>query len=409
MAAKVLSMVLAGGHGRRLDPLTRDRAKPAVPFGGRYRVIDFVLSNLVNSGFFQIKILTQYKSESLNSHVSRAWRLSSVLGHYIETVPAQMRTGPEWYKGSADAIYQNLNLITDEEPDHVAVFGSDHVYRMDVRQFLELHVDSNADCTVAAIPVPMKDASQFGICEVDPKGKLINFHEKVVSPPPMPGNPNMCLASMGNYLFRTAALVREIVKDAGKTGPHDFGQSIITEMFKNSNVMVYDFAKNVVPSQGERERGYWRDIGTLEAYFASNMDLVDIEPVFSLYNDRWPIHTMQYDAPPAKFVFSDREGGRVGFATDSLISEGCIISGGHIHRSILSPKVRINSYSDVSECILFEGVQVGRRAKIKRAIIDKNVVIPQGTEIGYDAEADRKRFPVSESGVVVIPKGMRLE
>jgi glucose-1-phosphate adenylyltransferase len=409
MAAKVLAMVLAGGEGRRLDPLTRDRAKPAVPFGGRYRVIDFVLSNLVNSGFFQIKILTQYKSESLNTHLSRAWRLSNVLGHYIETVPAQMRTGPEWYKGSADAIYQNLNLITDEEPDHVAVFGSDHVYRMDVRMFLDLHVESNADCTMAAIPVPIKEAHQFGICEVDSKGKLINFFEKPAVPPPMPGNPNMALASMGNYLFKTGSLVREIVRDAGKPGPHDFGKSIITEMFNNSNVMVYDFATNVIPGQGERERGYWRDIGTLEAYFASNMDLVDIEPVFSLYNDRWPIHTMQYDAPPAKFVFSDKEGGRVGFATDSLISEGCIISGGHIHRSILSPKVRINSYSDVSESILFEGVQVGRRAKIRRAIIDKNVIIPANSEIGYDPEADRKRFPMSESGVVVIPKGMRLE
>jgi glucose-1-phosphate adenylyltransferase len=402
-------MVLAGGEGRRLDPLTRDRAKPAVPFGGRYRVIDFVLSNLLNSGLFQIKVLTQYKSESLNTHLSRAWRLSNILGHYIEAVPAQMRTGPEWYKGSADAIYQNLNLITDEEPDHVAVFGSDHVYRMDVRQFLDLHVESGADCTIAAIPVPIKEASQFGICKVDAQGRLIDFLEKPANPPPMPGNPDMALASMGNYLFRTPSLVREIVRDAGNTGPHDFGKSIITEMFTKSNVMVYDFAKNVIPLQGERERGYWRDIGTLDAYFASNMDLVDIDPVFSLYNARWPIHTMQYDAPPAKFVFSDREGGRVGFATDSLISEGCIISGGHLHRTILSPHVRINSYSDVTESILFEGVQVGRRAKIRRAIIDKNVIIPPGTEIGYDPEADKRRFPMSDTGVVVIPKGMRLE
>jgi glucose-1-phosphate adenylyltransferase len=409
METKVLCMVLAGGEGRRLDPLTRDRAKPAVPFGGRYRVIDFVLSNLVNSGFFQIKVLTQYKSESLNTHLSRAWRLSNLLGHYIEAVPAQMRTGPDWYKGSADAIYQNLNLITDEEPDHVAVFGSDHIYRMDVRQFLDLHVESGADCTIAAIPVPLKEASQFGICKVDSQGRLIDFLEKPAVPPPMPDNPEMALASMGNYLFRTPSLVREIVRDAGNTGPHDFGKSIITEMFTNSNVMVYDFAKNVIPLQGERERGYWRDIGTLDAYFASNMDLVDIDPVFSLYNARWPIHTMQYDAPPAKFVFSDREGGRVGFATDSLISEGCIISGGHLHRTILSPHVRINSYSDVTESILFEGVQVGRRAKIRRAIIDKNVIIPAGTEIGYDAEADKRRFPMSDTGIVVIPKGMRLE
>lgn len=408
MPQKVLSMVLAGGEGRRLDPLTRDRAKPAVPFGGRYRIIDFVLSNLINSGLFRIKILTQYKSESLNTHLSRAWHLSNVLGHYIEMVPAQMRTGPDWYKGSADAIYQNLNLITDEEPEHVLVFGSDHVYRMDVRQMLRLHEDSGADCTVAAIPVPLKEAHQFGICKVDEEGRLIDFIEKPKDPPPMPGRPDMALASMGNYIFKTEPLVREIVRDAGTQGPHDFGKSIIAQMFKSSKVMVYDFAKNEIPGQNERERGYWRDVGTIEAYYASNMDLVDIDPVFSVYNDKWPIHTLQYDAPPAKFVFSDREGGRVGFATDSLISEGCIISGGHIHRTILAPKVRINSYADVSESILFEGVQVGRHARIRRAIIDKNVNIPAGTEIGYDLEADRKRFPVSESGIVVVPKGMQL-
>lgn len=406
---KTLSMVLAGGEGKRLDPLTRDRAKPAVPFGGRYRIVDFVLSNLVNSGFFHIKVLTQYKSESLNSHLSRAWRLSNVLGHYIESVPAQMRTGPEWFKGSADAIYQNLNLITDEDPEHVLVFGSDHVYRMDVRQFLDFHIRSGADCTVAAIPVPIKEAHQFGICRVDADGKLVDFLEKPKDPPPMPGDPTRALASMGNYVFRTEPLVREIVRDAGTASAHDFGKSIIAEMFNRSKVMVYDFATNEVPGQSERERGYWRDVGTIEAYFASNMDLVAVEPVFSLYNDRWPIHTMQYDAPPAKFVFSDREGGRMGFATDSLISEGCIISGGHIHRSILSPMVRINSYSDVSESILFEGVQVGRHAKLRRVVVDKNVVIPPGTEIGYDEEADRKRYPVSDNGIVVIPKGMRLD
>lgn len=408
MTTKVLSMVLAGGEGRRLDPLTRDRAKPAVPFGGRYRIIDFVLSNLVNSGLFTIKVLTQYKSDSLNTHLSRAWRLSSVLGHYIEAVPAQQRTGLDWYKGSADAIYQNLNLITDEEPDHVVVFGSDHIYRMDVRQMVDFHQRTQAECTVAAIPVPLKEAHQFGICKVDEEGRLVDFLEKPKEPPPMPGRPDMALASMGNYVFRTESLVREIVRDAGEDGAHDFGKSIIAEMFRTSKVMVYDFATNVVPGQSERERGYWRDVGTVEAYFASNMDLVDIDPVFSLYNDRWPLHTMQFDAPPAKFVFSDTEGGRVGFATDSLISEGCIISGGHIHRTILSPKVRINSYADVSESILFEGVQVGRHAKIRRAIIDKNVSIPSGMEIGYDLAADRRRFPVSETGIVVIPKGMKL-
>ena len=409
MPAKVLSMVLAGGEGKRLDPLTRDRAKPAVPFGGRYRIIDFVLSNLINSGLFRIKILTQYKSESLNTHLSRAWHLSNVLGHYIETVPAQMRTGPDWYKGSADAIYQNLNLITDEEPDHVLVFGSDHIYRMDVKQMMELHETTDADCTIAAIPVPIAEAHQFGICKVDESGRLVDFLEKPKNPPPMPGRPDMALASMGNYVFKADVLVREILRDAAVPGSaHDFGKSIISEMFSKTKVMVYDFATNMIPGQGERERGYWRDVGTIEALYASNMDLVSIDPIFSLYNDKWPLHTMQYDAPPAKFVFSDKEGGRVGFATDSLISEGCIISGGHIHRTVLSPKVRINSYADVSESILFEGVQIGRHARIRRAIIDKNVVIPPNTEIGFDLEADRKRFPVSETGIVVIPKGMQL-
>jgi len=409
MATKVLSMVLAGGEGKRLDPLTRDRAKPAVHFGGRYRIIDFVLSNLINSGFFHIKILTQYKSESLNTHLSRAWHLSNVLGHYIETVPAQMRTGPDWYKGSADAIYQNLNLITDEDPDHVVVFGSDHIYRMDVQQMVDLHQQSDADCTIAAIPVPISEAHQFGICKVDESGRLVEFLEKPKNPPPMPGRPDMALASMGNYLFKAPVLVREVLRDAAlPDSAHDFGKSIISEMYRTSKVMVYDFAKNMVPGQGERERGYWRDVGTIEALYAANMDLVSIDPVFSLYNDKWPLHTMQYDAPPAKFVFSDKEGGRVGFATDSLISEGCIISGGHIHRTVLGPKVRINSYADVSESILFEGVQIGRHARIRRAIIDKNVVIPPHTEIGYDLEADRKRFPVSETGIVVIPKGMQL-
>lgn len=409
MAEKVLSMVLAGGEGRRMDPLTRDRAKPAVPFGGRYRIIDFVLSNLVNSGFFQIKVLTQYKSESLNTHLSRAWRLSNLLGHYIEAVPAQMRTGPDWFKGSADAIYQNLNLITDEEPDHVIVFGADHVYRMDVRQFLDFHLGTGADCTVAAIPVPIEQAHQFGICKVDNDGRLIDFLEKPQDPPHMPGDPTKALASMGNYIFRTESLVREIIRDAGTDSAHDFGKSIIAEMFRTASVYVYDFATNVVPGQGEREQGYWRDVGTVEAYFDANMDLVDVNPEFSLYNERWPIHTGHLAAPPAKFVFSDQEGGRVGFATDSLICQGSIISGGHIHRSILSPEVRINSYSDVSESILFEGVQVGRHARIRRAIIDKNVVIPPKMEIGYDLEEDKRRFPVSETGIVVIPKGMRLE
>ena len=409
---KVLAMILAGGEGRRLDPLTRERAKPAVPFGGRYRIIDFVLSNFANSGIVRMKVLVQYKSESLNTHVQRAWRLTSLLNEYVEIVPAQMRYGPKWFEGSADAIYQNLNIITDEEPDFTFVFGADHVYRMDVRQMMDHHTDNQADLTVAAIPVPRALANECGIIEMAPDGRMIGFHEK---PRPgtektMPGDDTRCLASMGNYLFTTDSLVQEIVRDAGdEASAHDFGKSIVTSMHTRKRVFVYDFMKNIVPGQSEKERGYWRDVGSLDAYYQSNMDLVDVDPVFSLYNFEWPIFTIRYNYPPAKFVFNNEKERRVGHATDSLISEGCIISGGHVHHSILSPRVRINSYSYVEGAILFEDVTVGRHCKIRRAIIDKHVDIPPGTVIGYDPEEDKARFQVTESGIVVIPKGMRIE
>jgi glucose-1-phosphate adenylyltransferase len=408
----VLAMILAGGEGRRLDPLTRERAKPAVPFGGRYRIIDFVLSNFANSGVVRMKVLVQYKSDSLNTHVQRAWRLTSLLNEYVEIVPAQMRYGPKWFEGSADAIYQNLNIITDEEPEHTFVFGADHVYRMDVRQMLEYHTDNEADLTVAAIPVPRAEASDFGIIEMAPDGRMIGFVEK---PRPgtektMPGDDTRCLASMGNYLFRTDALVQEIVRDAGDAASaHDFGKSIVTSMHARKRVYVYDFMNNKVPGQSEKERGYWRDVGSLDAYYQANMDLVDVDPVFSLYNFDWPIFTIRYNYPPAKFVFNNEKDRRVGHATDSLISEGCIVSGGHVHRSIVSPRVRVNSYSYVEGCILFEDVTVGRHCKIRRAIIDKHVDIPPGTVIGYDPEEDKARFQVTESGIVIIPKGMRIE
>jgi glucose-1-phosphate adenylyltransferase len=409
---KVLAMILAGGEGRRLDPLTRERAKPAVPFGGRYRIIDFVLSNFANSGVVRMKVLVQYKSDSLNTHVQRAWRLTSLLNEYVEIVPAQMRYGPKWFEGSADAIYQNLNIITDEEPEHTFVFGADHVYRMDVRQMLDYHRDNEADLTVAAIPVPRALAVECGIIEMAPDGRMIGFVEK---PRPgtektMPGDDTRCLASMGNYLFRTDALVQEIVRDAGDTASaHDFGKSIVSAMHARRRVFVYDFMKNVVPGQSEKERGYWRDVGSLDAYYQANMDLVDVDPVFSLYNFDWPIFTIRYNYPPAKFVFNNEKERRVGNATDSLISEGCIISGGRVHHSILSPRVRINSFSHVEGSILFEDVKVGRHCKIRRAIIDKHVEVPAGTVIGYDPEEDRARFQVTESGIVVIPKGMRIE
>lgn len=409
MASKILAMILAGGAGTRLEPLTRERAKPAVPFGARYRIIDFCLSNFANSGVFKMKVLTQYKSDSLNKHLSRAWRMTAFLGHYIEAVPAQMRTGMDWYKGSADAIYQNLNLITDEEPDQIFVFGADHVYRMDVRQMLDFHVKNKADCTVAAIPVPIDQGKEFGIIDVGPDGRMLNFLEKPTDPPPMPGNPNMCLASMGNYLFSTESLVREIVRDAAdETSAHDFGKSIITKMFERSRVFVYDFATNRIDGQEEKERGYWRDVGNIDVYYRANMDLVEVEPVFNLYNARWPIFSANQTYPPVKFVFADYGAQRVGHATDSLVSEGCIISGGHVHQCVLSPNVRVNSFSDVSQSILFENVQIGRHCKIRRAIIDKNVEIPEGITIGFDAEADKRRFHVTPEGVVVIPKGMKV-
>jgi glucose-1-phosphate adenylyltransferase len=408
--AKLLAMILAGGEGRRLDPLTRERAKPAVPFGGRYRIVDFVLSNFANSGLLKMKVLVQYKSESLNTHVQRGWRLTSVLDQYVEIVPAQMRVGPKWFEGSADAIYQNLNIITDEEPEFTFVFGADHVYRMDVMQMLDFHRAKHADLTVAAIPIPVEEAEDFGIIEVDAEGRMIGFAEKPKSgAKTMPGDPTRCLASMGNYLFTTDVLVQEIVRDAGDPNSvHDFGKSIVASMYERKRVYVYDFATNVVPGQGERERGYWRDVGSLDAYYQANMDLVAVDPVFSLYNDRWPIYTVQFTSAPVKFVFANETEGRVGKATDSLVSEGCIISGGQVNRSILSPRVRVNSYAQVDGSLIFENVNIGRHCRIRRAIIDKHVDIPAGTSIGYDHDEDRKRFHVTESGIVVIPKGMRL-
>jgi glucose-1-phosphate adenylyltransferase len=409
--AKLLAMILAGGEGRRLDPLTRERAKPAVPFGGRYRIIDFVLSNFANSGVLKMKVLVQYKSESLNTHVQRAWRLSAFLNQYVEIVPAQMRYGPKWFEGSADAIYQNLNIITDEEPEYTFVFGADHVYRMDVHQMLDFHLDRKADLTVAAIPVPVEEADQFGIIEVAEDGRMVGFVEKPrKDPKTIPGDPTRCLASMGNYLFTTRELVQEILRDAGDPdSAHDFGKSIVASMYGRRRVFVYDFSKNVVPGQSEKERGYWRDVGSIDAYFQANMDLISVDPVFSLYNDRWPIYTLHADAPPAKFVFANAAEHRVGHAIDSLVSEGCILSGGAVTRSILGPKVRVNSYATVEDSIVFEQVNIARHCKIRRAIIDKNVELPPGTVIGYDEAADKKRFHVTESGLVVIPKGMRVE
>jgi glucose-1-phosphate adenylyltransferase len=406
----VLSIVLAGGEGTRLMPLTADRAKPAVPIGGRYRLVDFVLSNLINSGLHKIKVLTQYKSDSLNTHLARGWRLASEVDQYVEAVPAQMRHGKTWFRGSADALYQSLNHVTDENPDVVAVFSSDHIYVMDVGQMIDYHVDSGADMTVAAIPVPLHEARGFGVIGVDDSWRMTSFVEKPEHPPEMPGRPGWALASMGNYVWNTGALIDELRRDTEREeSAHDFGRNILPSLVGRRQVAVYDFATNEIPGAEEREKGYWRDVGTIGSYFAANMDLCAIHPVFNLYNQRWPMRTWSRNFPPAKFVFSDEYNARMGIATDSLVCEGSIISGGRIDKCILSPAVHIHSFSHVEQSILFEGVDIGRRARVRRAIIDKDVKVPEGLEIGYDHEADRRRglHVVDEDDLVVVPKGHR--
>lgn len=402
----VLVMILAGGQGTRLRPLTDERAKPAVPFGGRYRIIDFVLSNFVNSGFFKIKVLTQYKSESLTQHIMRGWRLSAMIDQWIEIVPAQQRRGPTWYEGSADAVYQNLNLIADGSPREVCVFGADHIYKMDVSQMLRFHRKQDSCLTVAAIPVPIEEGQQFGVIEVDEDMRMIGFEEKPDNPKPMPTDPTRCLVSMGNYIFEANTLVDRINLDADDpTSAHDFGKSIIGPMVSEGEpVFVYDFDTNEVPGMSEAERGYWRDVGTIKAYWDVSMELLSIEPNFNLYNRRWPIRSYYEHFPPAKFVHDDPARSRVGTAINSIVAEGVIVSGGVIRNSLLFPQVRINSFSRIEDSVLFDNVNVGRRARIRRTIIDKNVDIPPDSVIGYDLEEDAKRFDVSD-GIVVIAKG----
>lgn len=404
----VLGMILAGGEGRRLYPLTKERAKPAVPFGGKYRIIDFVLNSFVNSEIYKIKILTQFKSDSLNQHIAKGWPMPPIFGHYIDLVPAQMRTGGSWYQGTADAIYQNLNLVYDDDPELVAVFGGDHVYKMDVRQMIEYHQEKDADLTIAAIPVPVDRAREFGVIEIDADFRVIGWQEKPMEPKEIPGCPGVCLASMGNYLFNRDVLVEELTQDAeSDVSAHDFGTNIIASMYQRRAVYVYDFSQNAHEGMQEVERGYWRDVGSVDAYWESSMDLVSISPIFNLYNPLWPIRTFSYHAPPAKFVFADDD--RRGFATDSIVSGGCIISGGQIDRCVLSPYVRINSFAKVEDSILMNGVNIGRHAQIRKAIIDKGVDVPSGVRIGYDWKEDRARgFYVSPGGVTVVAKGMHI-
>lgn len=403
----VLVMILAGGEGKRLHPLTRDRAKPAVPFGGRYRIIDFVLNNFTNSGLFKIKVLTQYKSDSLNKHITRGWALTPFLNQYVDLVPAQMRTGGEWYKGTADAVFQNVNQIMDANPNYVCIFGGDHIYKMDVSQMLSYHKKNIADLTISAIPVPVEEASEFGIIEVDDDWRLINFIEKPKhKPKTIPNNPKMCLASMGNYIFNKKLLVESLYEDEKTKGSsHDFGKNVIPTLLKEGKrIYIYNFNENTFPGMSEAEKGYWRDVGSIDAYWQTNMDLLDYCPELNLYSKEWPIRTFNYNFPPAKFIWEENE--RVGMATNSMVSEGCIISGGSLSRCILSPKVRINSFSQISETILMENVSVGRHCEIKKAIIDKNVEIPPYTKIGINREEDiKKGFHVSPNGVTVVPKG----
>jgi glucose-1-phosphate adenylyltransferase len=400
-------MILAGGEGKRLAPLTRDRAKPAVPFGGRYRLIDFVLSNFVNSGINKISVLTQYKAGSLMQHLARGWQLAPQLGHYVAPVPATMNLGPRWFQGSADAVFQNLDVIENESPDYVCVFGADHIYKMDVGQMLQFHRDTGAEATVAVIPVPAVEMDQFGIVECDGQHRVIGFLEK---PPCPPGATGTRLASMGLYIFSAEPLIRALKRDAeDDDSKHDFGRDILPRFAEAGRLFAYDFSTNVIPGGTDAERGYWRDVGTIDAYWQASADLISVAPAFSLYNPNWPIYSAFFPNPPAKFVFADRESNRVGIATDSMVSEGCIISGGRVDRSILGLRVRVNSFSDVAESILFDDVEVGRHVRIRRAVVDKGVRIPSGMEIGYDLDADRRRFTVSDGGVVVVPKNMRLD
>jgi glucose-1-phosphate adenylyltransferase len=402
----VVGIILAGGEGKRLFPLTRDRAKPAVPFGGRYRIVDIVLSNFVNSGIYKLNVITQYKAGSLMQHLARGWQLAPQMGHYVSPIPPAMNLGPRFFEGSADAVLQNLDVIENERPTHVCVFGADHIYKMDVRQMLAFHVERDADATVACIPVPAREASGFGIVECDATQCVTGFLEK---PPVAADATGTRLASMGLYVFRADVLTLAIKEDAGRPeSKHDFGRDILPALAEKGRLFAYDFCTNEVPGMRELERGYWRDIGTIDAYWDASEDLVSVSPHFSIYNPEWPIYSAYYPSPPAKFVFSDREQNRVGIATDSMVSEGCIISGGHVDRSILGPRVRVNSFSSVSESVLFDDVDVGRYARVRRAIVDKGVVIPPGMTIGYDGDEDRRRFTVSEGGIVVIPKGATL-
>lgn len=401
-------MILAGGEGSRLYPLTKERAKPAVPFGAKYRLIDFVLSNFVNSKIYSTYVLTQFKSQSLTEHLQEGWRLSSIIpDHFILPVPAQKRTGDSWYQGTADAIFQNINLIEGHPYDLVAVFGADHIYRMDLQQMISFHLKKKADVTVAAIPVPLCAATAFGVIKVADKHRITGFQEKPARPKPIPGRPGEAYASMGNYIFNANFLVKILYEDAAReSSSHDFGKDILPRIYKSSRVFAYDFRTNRIPGANANEVGFWKDVGTINSFWEANMDLRNIKPTFNLYNTQWPIRTAIYDGPPAKFVFN--EDGRRGQAVNSIVAEGSIISGGIVQDSVIGRSVTIDSGAAVINSLVMDRVRIGKKCKINMAIIDKDVDVPPGTTIGYNLEEDKARFLVDEeSGIIVIPKGYR--
>ena len=403
---RVLAIVLAGGEGKRLMPLTADRAKPAVPFAGIYRLIDFALSNVVNSGYLRVVVLTQYKSHSLDRHVTTTWRMSTLLGNYVAPVPAQQRLGKHWYLGSADAIYQSLNLIHDDEPDIVVVVGADHVYRMDFAQMVDQHVASGAACTVAAIRQPISMADQFGVIDVNPESPstIREFLEKPTSPEGLPDNPDEILASMGNYVFDAQALAEAVTRDSDMQGSkHDMGGDIVPAFVRRNEGGVYDFKDNQVPGATDRDRGYWRDVGTMRSYYDAHMDVVTPLPVFNLYNIEWPIFTDYGPQPPAKLTKG--AGGTAPVSEDALLSPGVVVSGGEVRRAVLSPAVRVEQGAVVEGSVLMNGVKVGAGAVVRNAILDKSVVVPPGAEIGVDQELDRKRGFMVEDGLTVLGKG----
>jgi glucose-1-phosphate adenylyltransferase len=402
MRIRVLGIVLAGGKGTRLHPLTKERAKPAVPFGGKYRIIDFVLSNFINSGIYSVYVLTQFRSQSLLQHLSEGWQFGGLLkSQFVIPVPAQMRAGEIWYQGTADAIYQNINLVEQSDPHVVAIFGGDHVYRMNISSMIDYHVHKNAEVTVAAIPVDKRHATEFGVVEASSDGHIVAFHEKNPDAPTMPGDPERVLASMGNYIFSSRTLLRLLHEDAAiPESNHDFGRDILPKLAGNAEMFAYDFQTNRIPGEPADAQPYWRDVGTIDAYFEANMDLRSVSPALNLFNREWPVRSTSYSDPPAKFTFDEEN--RRGQAIDSIVSGGCILSGGMVRNSVLGRGVRVHSGAMVDECVIMDSCDIGRRSKLHRAILDKNVRVPEDAIIGFDLERDRQYHHVTESGIVVV-------